>query len=279
MSKIVVRQFAGREISHREDGYMDATAMCAATGKRWSEYRRLVSTTKYLAHISEKVGIPIESLIQVVTGRRGGTYVYPTVAIHLAQWCSQAFAAQVSVWVDELVKTGKVELIPEAPKETTLRVVSAPGLSVSTTTTTTPAAEVVDDPILSQLGVLVGMRKSQLDLERRMTGVEDRLNQSLKKVSESLLILARLGDDAGAGPNWYSMRRWCETMGWGMDAKSIGIWDARLFGECVSRKVNPRKVRDAVSDSDVWAYPADLLQEIMSSAPPAAALSNSRDAG
>lgn len=264
MSDIVVREFAGREISHRTDGYMDATAMCAATGKRWSEYRRLVSTTRFLTHLSEKVGKPMESLIQNVTGRRGGTYVYPTVAIHLAQWCSPAFAAQVSTWVAELVEKGKVELEPEPVKTepaalpgataqppAPLRVISA-----------TPA-EVSDDPILAQLGVLVGMRKSQLDLERRVSCVEDRLNQSLTKVFESLLILARLGDDIGAGPNWYSVRRWCESNNWDMDEKTLEAWDGRMRGECNSRALAVRRLRDAVTGSDVFAYPVGVLREIM----------------
>jgi len=40
-----------------------------------------------------------------------GSWVYPHVAINLAQWCNPVFAVQVSEWVFELLSTGMVSLL------------------------------------------------------------------------------------------------------------------------------------------------------------------------
>jgi hypothetical protein len=87
-------------IPHRiTDGYINATLLCQACGKCEADYRRLGTTNEFLQALSEKMGIPIDSLVQVEMGRNGGTWVHPQVAIHLGQWCSPRFAVLVSGWV------------------------------------------------------------------------------------------------------------------------------------------------------------------------------------
>ncbi len=83
------------------DGYIDATNMCKAAGRTWSDYRRLGATNAFLNELSTALHIPIAELIQSVTGGNGpqGTWVHPQVAIHLAQWTSPKFAVQVTKWV------------------------------------------------------------------------------------------------------------------------------------------------------------------------------------
>jgi hypothetical protein len=84
------------------DGYINATAMCQASGKRWNDYGRLSTTASFLAALSSETGIPVTDLIQSLSGgdpRLQGTWVHPQVAIHLAQWCSAEFAVKVSQWV------------------------------------------------------------------------------------------------------------------------------------------------------------------------------------
>ena len=44
------------------------------------------------------------------SGRYGGSWIHPDLAIQLAQWCSPSFAIQVSRWTRELLLYGKVEL-------------------------------------------------------------------------------------------------------------------------------------------------------------------------
>lgn len=84
------------------DGYINATAMCQASGKLWADYSRLKTTEAFLTALSSDMGIPISSLSQPIKGgdpRLQGTWVHPQVAIHLAQWCSAEFAVKVSQWV------------------------------------------------------------------------------------------------------------------------------------------------------------------------------------
>lgn len=86
------------------DGYINATALCKASGKNLADYARLGSTKEYLSELSSVMGIPITELIQVVQGgnpQLQGTWVHPQVAINLGQWASPKFAVLVSQWVFE----------------------------------------------------------------------------------------------------------------------------------------------------------------------------------
>jgi hypothetical protein len=84
------------------DGYVNATAMCKAVGKQFSDYSRLKTTQEFIKELSSATGIPVAELIQsVMGGITQGTWVHPDVAIHLGQWCSPKFAVAVSQWVRE----------------------------------------------------------------------------------------------------------------------------------------------------------------------------------
>ena len=87
------------------DGYVNATEMCKAAGKRYQNYSVLNTTRDYLEALSSNTGIPVLELIQSIRGGRHpelrGIWVHPQVAIHLALWLSPKFAVQVSEWVFE----------------------------------------------------------------------------------------------------------------------------------------------------------------------------------
>ena len=86
------------------DGYINATAMCKAAGKRFETYNQNDSTRAFLGALEAEVGIPRSQLVQSIGGDRPelqGTWVHPQVAINLAQWLSPKFAVQVSRWVFE----------------------------------------------------------------------------------------------------------------------------------------------------------------------------------
>jgi len=106
-------------IPMREDGYINATMLCKAHGKKLlGHYNENKQTKKYLEELSINIGIPIlELFVTTVGGNHNGTWVHRKVAIHLAQWLSPNFAVQVSNWVDELLITGKVELGNEKSSE------------------------------------------------------------------------------------------------------------------------------------------------------------------
>lgn len=85
-----------------EDGYINATAMCQASGKDWNDYRRLKTTELFIADLDAEPGIPGSGSVHSIKGgdpNIQGTWVHPQVAFHLAQWLSPKFAVQVSQWV------------------------------------------------------------------------------------------------------------------------------------------------------------------------------------
>lgn len=102
---IIDRKAENEIISQRvTDGYVNATAMCKAAGKTWSEYSRLVTTNAYIKELSSALQIPQGDLVQSIVGGISylqGTWVHPQIAIHLAQWLSPRFAVLVSQWVME----------------------------------------------------------------------------------------------------------------------------------------------------------------------------------
>ena len=115
---LVVRDLDGHPLHIREaDGYVNATELCKAAGKKWYDYRRSEDATAFLAELSSITGIPVIDLVQSRQGSReagGGTWVHPDVAVDAARWASPAFAVQVARWVRELLTTGRVQIVPSA---------------------------------------------------------------------------------------------------------------------------------------------------------------------
>jgi hypothetical protein len=95
----------------KSNGYINATQLCKAGGKLFSDWHRLKSTNEYLVSMETNMGIPILNLIDKnVGGEHIGTWIHPKVAINLAQWLSPEFAVQVSNWIFDLMTKGKVEV-------------------------------------------------------------------------------------------------------------------------------------------------------------------------
>jgi hypothetical protein len=107
---IEVDRFSGAE-GDPKSLMINATQMCKAAGKLFANYKQLDGTKDYLQALESIIGIPILELIKVdVGGNHSGTWIHRLVAVHLAQWLSPSFAVQVSLWVNELMITGKVEI-------------------------------------------------------------------------------------------------------------------------------------------------------------------------
>ena len=84
---------------------INATSLCKAAGKRLDHYK------ENLHELSSVTGIPVSELFNpIIGGKYPGTWVHRKVGYHLAQWISPKFAVQVSLILDELFITGKVEL-------------------------------------------------------------------------------------------------------------------------------------------------------------------------
>lgn len=103
--ELIPHQVEGSLIHQRaSDGYVNATAMCGASGKLFADYARLRTTGEFLDELSRSMGIPMDLLIQTVKNGPNevrGTWVHPDVAINLGQWCSPRFAVAVAAWVRE----------------------------------------------------------------------------------------------------------------------------------------------------------------------------------
>lgn len=84
------------------DGYINATSLAKASGKRVNNYLRLDTTKEFLKELERSTGISADVLVSKInTGRNEtrGTWVHPQVAINLAQWLSPVFAVQVTEWI------------------------------------------------------------------------------------------------------------------------------------------------------------------------------------
>lgn len=94
------------------DGYVNATAMCQAVGKKLSHYLENKTTKDFLEELSSDAGIPASLLVIVKKGgiaAEQGTWVHPDVAMNLGQWCSPKFAVAVSRWVRDWI-SGKAKV-------------------------------------------------------------------------------------------------------------------------------------------------------------------------
>ena len=102
---LIEHSLDGGDIVHQrpQDGYVNATELCARSGKQFGHYRATAQAQAFLDALSLEIGIPISNLVQVIRGRGDkvvqGTWVHPQVAINLGQWLSPTFAVQVSKWV------------------------------------------------------------------------------------------------------------------------------------------------------------------------------------
>jgi len=109
--KIILENGEVMNIGIRSDGYINATQLCKAAGKKFNDYQRIKQTEDYLQALSFNTGIPVLDLINSnVGGNHSGTYVHRKVGYHLSQWLSPSFAVQVSNILDNLFITGKVKL-------------------------------------------------------------------------------------------------------------------------------------------------------------------------
>jgi len=108
LAQLETRSWQGTPISRRTtDGFVNATAMCKANGKLWSNYWQTDRATSYLTALSTDIGKPITGptglVISVRGGEAQGTWVHERVAVDLARWLSPQFAVWMDGWFLEQV--------------------------------------------------------------------------------------------------------------------------------------------------------------------------------
>ena len=124
------------------DGFINATAMCTAHGKKIDSWFRTRDTLELFEVLAIDLSVPINysnlSNLDVsrLSGTKyskifpnlvfsrggspengGGTWLHPDLAIQLAQWCNKFFAIQVSRWVREWLTSAYNPALLEADME------------------------------------------------------------------------------------------------------------------------------------------------------------------
>lgn len=118
-------------------GYVNATQMCKANGKRWVKYTQNSKTEPFLEALSHETGCairnnpvdpekvygsgkgfqthpPLVIAIQGGSPEYQGTWVNHKVAMHLAQWLSPQFAAWAAITLSNLIEGNYKALTEEA---------------------------------------------------------------------------------------------------------------------------------------------------------------------
>ena len=108
MNPIVQHHVQGHVIQQRrEDGYINATAMCKVAGKEWKHYRENKGSEEFLNALSLEVGIPTSRLFQRVSEgfpARTVTWVHRRVAIRLVWWLGPKFEARITSIVEDWIE-------------------------------------------------------------------------------------------------------------------------------------------------------------------------------
>jgi hypothetical protein len=130
---IEAREWNGCAIQRRQaDGFVNATAMCRAGGKRWNDYARVDRSREYICALATSIGaqIPcaaavagfpasgIHGLIHVIKGgspELQGTWIHPRLAVDLARWISPSFAVWMDGWFLEAMGVAIPAPVPQPP--------------------------------------------------------------------------------------------------------------------------------------------------------------------
>jgi hypothetical protein len=116
---IEAREWNGCAIQRRQaDGFVNATAMCRAGGKRWNHYASNARTFEYLQALSGSAGIPADLLVtSIATGPNHlrGTWIHHRLAVDLARWISPSFAVWMDGWFLEAMGVVVPAPAPQSP--------------------------------------------------------------------------------------------------------------------------------------------------------------------
>ena len=89
-TSIATKQWNGKTLTFREDGYFNMTKAAKQFGKDQREFFKLKSTDEYINELEQVLrGIP---LISSTRGRYGGTWAHPKLAVFFARWLDVRFA-------------------------------------------------------------------------------------------------------------------------------------------------------------------------------------------
>jgi hypothetical protein len=88
----------------RKDGYINATKLCKAGGKKFGNWFENKTTKLYIKKVSEYLNKPVKEIIIIKRGgdcKKQGTWVHILIATHIAQWISTDFSFKIAKWIEE----------------------------------------------------------------------------------------------------------------------------------------------------------------------------------
>jgi hypothetical protein len=87
--------------SRPSDNFINATQLCKAGGKYFTDWYRLDSTKELVKELDTNLNSNI-NLVDTKKGRyNSGSWIHPDLVVPLAQWINPTFAIQVSIWINE----------------------------------------------------------------------------------------------------------------------------------------------------------------------------------
>lgn len=112
----------------RNDGYVNATKLCTAGGREYSNWSRLDKSKEYIAYLEESLWVPDLGPIKLtecmsfgntnkINAIVSGTYVHPDMITAIAQWVSSKFAHMVSKIVNNYMVTQYKEEIKKLEQD------------------------------------------------------------------------------------------------------------------------------------------------------------------
>ncbi len=100
----VTLSLEGIDIMCRQsDGYVNATALCAAGGKSFKHWNENKKSKEFLEELSMALDVPGGDVIRLdMSYKTRATWVHPQVAIAIAHWISPKFSVRVTAWISSL---------------------------------------------------------------------------------------------------------------------------------------------------------------------------------
>lgn len=112
-TKMIGHSLQGIAVYQREsDGYVNATQICkvhlniAGERKDPSDWLRLKQAQSAIDKLSLITGIPVIELIQKRTGKYGGTWIHPRLAVRFTMWVNDDFSLAVEDWIHQWLGSG-----------------------------------------------------------------------------------------------------------------------------------------------------------------------------
>jgi hypothetical protein len=113
-TSFIQRYFLGTSIlQHVKTGYMNGSVTASIFGKLISDYKRNKGTKSIIAELALDLGLPEDVfIISGVPGSHNGSWVHPTLCVHLAMWISPKLAVQVMKWTSRYI-AGDLTLVAD----------------------------------------------------------------------------------------------------------------------------------------------------------------------